>query len=230
MTFLELCQEVARESGTVSGTAPASVTNQVGQLRDIVLWTRDAWLRVQRQEPWSFMLQEFTADLAIGTARYSADALGLTDVAEFMRHHRGDNAMSIYDTAIGESDEGPLRFLDYADFFPRFVRGGQRSGKPVAWSITNDGQFILSSAPEDAYTLRGFYRRRPQMFSANGDKPTGLSDEFHMVIVHVALTELAEFDEAPVTLSAHTQRRREILSQMRDRYLPIPQFARITLG
>ena len=47
MTFLELCQRVDEESGTVAGGQPTTVTGQSGRLKTIVQWTAEAYQRIQ---------------------------------------------------------------------------------------------------------------------------------------------------------------------------------------
>ena len=47
-TFLQLCQKLARESGSVSGGAmqPTSVLNQSGRLAKVVAWLSDGWVEL----------------------------------------------------------------------------------------------------------------------------------------------------------------------------------------
>ena len=57
MTFLELCQEVADESGTVAGVPSfTTVSNATGRLAKVVRWTRNAYRDIQNERSdWKWM-------------------------------------------------------------------------------------------------------------------------------------------------------------------------------
>ena len=51
MNFLALCQKVVRDSGTISGDRPVTVTNQTGRLGKIIHFVLEAWQEIQNDRP-----------------------------------------------------------------------------------------------------------------------------------------------------------------------------------
>lgn len=196
-TFLELCQRVASESGTVSGTNPPGVTGQTGRYAKIVRWTNDAWRSIQNAHgSWRWMRSDFTStDIASGTRAYSADDLNITRFGEFMLNESGEDRYSIYLTATGVSDERPLSYIDYDTFYANFMRGTQTNDYPTRFTITPDNKIALHPIPNASYTIRGPYRKSPQELTANSDEPE-MPSRFHHVIADVALEMLGTHDEA----------------------------------
>lgn len=221
MNFLSLCQEVARESGTISGTLPSSTVGQSGRLLLIVGWTNSAWRRIQNRRPdWRFLKKQFSGTTIANTRAYTGASFGLTDHAEWLTQIApGAASMSIYLTTDGVATERDLPYVDYASFYIRFMRGAQISGYPYCWTISDDNEVLLGPIPDGSYTIKGFYRRTPQDLSANADIPI-LPERFHGLIPMVALTELAEFDEAPTQFQTWTMRKRELNAALERDCLP----------
>lgn len=196
-TFLQLCQQVARDSGTVSGTQPTTVTGQSGRLGKIVAYTARAWTDIQnRHGAWLFLRKEFpaTALTSAGTARYTGASWNITDLAEWITE---PHAVTIYKQSIGASDEGEIRYIAWQDWRRLYDRGAQTNNRPCHWSVSPANEFCLGPIPDDTYVLNGEYRRTPQVLSANTDEPLCPS-RFHDVIVFRALMLLAAHDEAQI--------------------------------
>lgn len=217
-TFLKICQDVARESGTVSGTQPTTVTDQVGRLNNIVNWVRDAWEDIQNiHASWLFMRKEFSGSITSGQVRYSGASFGLTDFAEWIKDF--DN-LSIYKTATGAADENPLLYLRWDDWRQMYDRGSQTANRPTIFSVSPANELVLGPIPDDAYTLRGEYRRMPQLLTANEDIPD-MPIRFHKIIQWKALMSLAEYDEAPATYARCIKAYAAIMSDMNRDLLPL---------
>jgi hypothetical protein len=197
-TFLELCQRVASESGTVNGALPAAVTGQTGRLAKIVGWTNDGWRSIQLAHgSWRWMRGDFTSTaIASGTRAYSATDLSITRFGEFLLNEEHEDRYSVYLTATGVSDERPLRYMSYDRFFTTCMRGAQTNAYPAWFTITPDNKIALHPIPDASYTLRGPYQKAPQELAANTDEPE-MPARFHHLIADVALQEyLGAHDEA----------------------------------
>lgn len=219
-TFLQLCQGVARESGTISGTLPTSVVSQSGRLLSIVKWTAEAWLRIQNMHAsWLWMRKEFpaTALTSSGTARYTGASWNITDLAEWIIEPRN---VSIYLNATGVSDETELTFISWDQWRITYGRGTQTNNRPINYTISPAGEFCLGPIPDAIYRLNGEYRKTPQILSANADIPE-CPTRFHDAIMWLAVSQLAEFDEAtPVAIVSAAQKFNEFLFAMRRDQLP----------
>ncbi len=197
-TYLELSQDLARESGTISGTNPGAVADQAGRLLKIVEWTANAWVRIQNLHvDWRWMEKDFSANVSSGTARYTPVAFSIND----HRAWRNDNLVTGYQpntiflTATGVSDEGPLREITWQQYRTRYDRGAQTNNYPSEYAISPAGEFCLGPIPDDIYTIRGPYRSAAVLLTADADIPA-CPAAFHEIIVWRALMMLAEFDEA----------------------------------
>lgn len=195
MDYLSLCQMVARESGTVSGTLPSSVAGQTGRLSKIVFWTNDAWRQIQnRRNAWRWMRAEFGAPDAVtvaGTKRYTSASFNLTRWAEWITE---EDTVSSYLQSTGVADEQPLLFMPWSLWKRTYDRGEQQQDRPIHYTISPAGEFCIGPTPDDTYVIRGEYRKSPQSLTANDDVPE-LPARFHDIIAWYALLLLAEHDE-----------------------------------
>ena len=197
-TFLELSQDLSRESGTVSGTNPAAVAGQTGRLLKITEWTAQAWVEIQNlRADWRWMQKTFSGDTSSGVSQYTPAAWSITDLRDWLRDDRvsGYQPHTIYLTATGVSDEGALREISWQQWRTRWGRGSQTNNYPSEYAISPDGKFSLGPIPDAAYTVSGEYRQAAVVLAADADIP-GCPAAFHAIIVWRALMMLAEFDEA----------------------------------
>jgi hypothetical protein len=219
-TFLELCQKVARESGTVSGTLPSSVASQTGRLGKIVFWTADAWRQIQnRRSAWLWMRDEFGSPDAVtsaGSKRYTAASWNLTRLAEWIID---DDTVTIYLQATGVSDEGPIKYLPWHLYRRQYERGAQEQNRPVHFTVSPANEFCLGPTPDDTYVVRGEYRKTPQELTANGDIPE-MPLRFHELVAWYGFLLMAEHDEGPFHIAVATRRKRELLDELERDQLP----------
>lgn len=233
MNFLQLCQKVAFESGTIpasNGTnLPAAVTGQTGRLAKIVEWVKDSWEDIQAERSdWDFMRSPFTStDIVQSTAKYSAADLSITDWREWImtREAHRDSNFTIYLTATGVADEAPLFFKDWPSF-QILLRGPQTENRPQHITIDPDGELRLHPTPDAAYTLRGRYLRVPQVFSAPDDEPTNLASYHHRLIVWWALSKyLAVDEEAATQIGSWNKHRTDMMDRLVREQTPRMTFA-----
>lgn len=215
-TFLRLCQDVARESGTVPNIGdPPSVIDQTGRLAQIVYWVHDAWNNIQTERrDWLWMRAEFSGRLDAKTLQldrnglampkalaYDLEDLGLeTDedrFSEWITHGpTGENLFTVYKLTAGIADEGLLQVLSWHDF-RRLVIGGSitATGRPIYMAINDAKELVFYPTPDETYIVRGVYRQRPQTLAADADVPE-MPQEFHDLIRYEALMLMGAFDEA----------------------------------
>lgn len=195
-TFLEMCRDLNRESGTVDNftTKPASVTGQIGREAKVVEWISDAWVQIQNMHrTWRFRRKEFTSTLIVSTGEYTPAALSLDDHGFWVNGRGEKDAFTIYGSD-GVSDETPLMWAPWDVFKRRYLRGSQSDARPQHWSIDYDGNLHVGPKPDAAYTLAGPFIRKAQRLAANADEPI-CPEDYHQGIVSYALEYLTEHDE-----------------------------------
>lgn len=219
-TYLQLCQKLARESGTVQGTQPTSVTSQSGRLLKIVNWVADSWTDIQNlHSSWRWLRGELPSGCvtASGTARYTSSAWSITRFGEWITW---PHSLSIYKSATGVSDEGEISEITFDEWWELYNRGSQTNNRPVHAAISPANEFCFGPIPDAVYVLKGFYRKTPQTLSANADEPE-CSSQFHDIIVWKALLTMIGHDEAPRDIEGRTLRLyNEYLSALERDSLP----------
>lgn len=221
-TYLQLCQKTARDSGTVTGTNPASVASQTGWLLQIVNAVNDAWQRIQNAEAtWRWLDTGFEGDTIVNTTAYTSTSWSLTRFSEWITEK---GSVTIYKDSLGVSDEGELEFIDWLKYRQLYDRGTQTANRPIHWSISPANEFCLGPKPDAVYTVRGRYRKGNQTLSANADTPE-MPDRFHELIVQEALEILAGQDEAPNAIIVAKGAKASYWSALRRDQLP-----QITIG
>jgi len=198
-TFLELCQAVARDSGTVSDlTSPSAVTGQTGRLLRIVNWTAEAYGDIQRRrDDWRWLRKEFEGATLATVRRY---ALNVT--TERFKHwvfesEDGNDTFSVYKTSEGQSTEGWLQYVPWDEFRRTYMFGSvaDDTRKPTHISVDPASQLVLWPIPDAVYTIRGEYYRGPQILAADSDTPE-MPLAHHEAIKWQALILMGTFDEA----------------------------------
>lgn len=199
-TYLELCQAVARESGTVADlTSPSTVTGQTGRLLRIVNWTAQAWKDIQNaRSDWRWMRKEFAGDTIATIRRYSINT-GSERFRSwvFDTTPGAEHSFSAYLTATGKSTERKLISVHWDEFRKRYLFGTaeEETGSPTHISVDPANQLVLYPIPDAVWTIRGEFMRGPQILSDDDDTPE-LPLEHHDAIMWKALILMGGFDEA----------------------------------
>jgi hypothetical protein len=205
MTFLELARMTVQQSGTIQGVLPTTVTGQANRLKQIVDFVSEAYLDIQNaHRMWRWMTSRFVGQTEIGERYYEAtefaderDGGMITRFSQWgFKDDMSDMGLSHYLTTSGAVEEGPLRWLDVDRFYETQGRGVQTPGKPQFFTVDNQNRLVLSPIPDAEYTLRGKYRKSPQMLTLDGDIPE-MPVDFHTLIKDAALCYLEGFDEGP---------------------------------
>lgn len=205
MTFLELCQMTVRQTGTIKGTLPTTVVGQVERLGQIVEYVREAYIDIQNaHRKWRWLNSRFVGQTVPGQMFYpGTDFLDERDNVPITRFSRwgfaqdgGDASLSTYLTSAGPQEEGAVRWLDVDRFYETQGRGVRTPGKPQFYTIDNQQRLAISPTPDAIYTVRGLYRKGPQMLTVDGDVPE-MPVDFHTIIKDAALCYVEAFDEGP---------------------------------
>jgi hypothetical protein len=210
-TFLQLVNDVERESGTISQSQRlTTVAGAIGRQEKIVHWTRQAWEMIQRERSdWLFRSAQFTGDVVAGDSTYSATDLGITNFAGWEQ----GSYFTIYDPALGRGDETVLREITFREWYNAYGIGLPDSNRPVVIAQGDDRSLYLGPPPMKPYKLRGFFRRSFQSLTADNDVPF-IDPEYHQAIVWRALMLLAEDDEAQFEIATSGRQYDTIFSRM----------------
>lgn len=222
-TFLQLTQDVARESGTISGTNPTAVASQTGRLLKIVEWTAQAYVMIQNlHADWRWMQKTFSGNTTAGVGQYTAATWSVTDLRDWLRDDRETGYMphTIYLTASGVSREGALREISWQQWRTTYGRGNQINNYPSEYAVSPDGKFSLGQIPDDDYTVNGEYRQAAVMLAADADQPD-MPEAFEQIIVWQAIMMLAEFDEAPEQRAGAILKYNALLEDLQRDQLPV---------
>lgn len=216
MNFLELCQRVRQESGGVAGTGPSTVVNQVGQLKKIVTWTNAAWRELQlMHDDWLWKRKDFTLTLSASDNDYSADDASVTDLGEWDLE-----TFRIYLTSAGISDETFLIRMEYDIWRNVWAIGSQTSSRPNVVAQKPDLHLGFGPVPDATYTVTGQYLQSTQSMAADADSPTGLPEEFHEIIVYIALRKYAADEAAPEVWTNAKSEYKRMLRALERKQLP----------
>ncbi len=218
-TFLELCADVARESGG-TGRAPASVIGQSGRQLKVTEWVKTAWTLIQNlQSNWSFLREDGTGTLAPNTTSYSGASFSLVRFGEFISDYGAYQPVTIYDPTIGRSDENALRPISYETWKRRWDMGVHDANRPTEYTIGPDQELKFGAKPDKAYPIRFEYRKSPQELAANADEPD-MPARFHQIIVWRAIMLMADHDEAPNAMVMANGKYLELRASMERDLLP----------
>ncbi len=194
MNYLALCKRVRQEAG-LAGDGPSAVTGQTGKLKRIVDWVNQAWVDIQTLRPdWQFMINEFDFNTQVAKRDYTGVDAGLADLNLW-----DINSFFMYDTTVGADDEQDLPFLLYPYWRDRYkARMDSRDDtRPVLFTILKNNSLRFEGRPDGIYRVRGEYKRATQFLVADGDDPTSLPTDYHMIIVWQAMKYYASYYNAP---------------------------------
>lgn len=225
-TFVELVQDLARESGTEPNIGdPATLSGVTGRKLRMKHFVADAWREIQRiQDNWRWMYAQFSDTTISGTRDYDASAMGLTP-ARFSRwaifDEEGQPCITSYLTANGQDEEAFLTYAPWAEFYRTYLVGeaASKTGKPQVVTVDPNRSLQFYPIPDDSYTIRGRYYKAPQVLSDDSDTPE-CPAEYHDAIKWLALVQLAVFDENREQLPAWQNKYMAELTNLRNGQLP----------
>lgn len=215
-TFLALAQRLRQEAG-ISGTGPATVIAQTGEMGRVVDWITQAYEEIQDKYPtWEFLRNDFSFPTIATISAYLPSAVDLTEHGAWK-----PDSFRAYLTATGTSDEQEISYLPWEDFRDAYQLGASRStpGRPTVFSIRPNKSVELWPVPSAVYTIVGEYYKRPQVMSANADEPL-FPRQFHLAIVWKALMFYGTYENAPELYTAGELGWNRMLRKMEINQLP----------
>lgn len=207
MTFLELFQRTASLSGTAGTTPPATTASQTGELGKIVAMVAQAWIDIQTsRRDWRWMEATFAGSITDGVASYTAADLGIASRfgSWIFSTEETMAPFTIFDPAVGETDEGFLMFRPWREFQSSYQVGSFTETRPSVYSVGPDRKVYFGPTPDRTYTVGGNYRKSAQTLALDSDEPECPSD-FHYAIVYKALQLLSEDEESDFQLATKTR-------------------------
>ncbi len=193
MDFLTLCKRTREKCG-ISGSGPAAVTGQQGEMLRIINWVNEAWVEIQNaQNNWMWMRGTFSLQTVPSQQPYTTTDAGIA--SDFSHWHL--DTLRIYRTTQGLSDEQFIHYQDYAQFRDTYAYSNRMPGRPGFFSVRPwDQALLLGPTPTEVYTVVGEYQKKASEMSANGDIP-GMPSQYHMLIVYGAMERYAAYESAP---------------------------------
>lgn len=201
MNYLDLCKRLRQEAG-YSGSGPASVNGQSGEMKRVVSWIKEAWLDIQRMSSyWRFMLNGFQVSLAVGESSVSLanDYKMLTPDTVVLT--RADGSKTYPSVLRPEQMRQLIRERVEPASYPRFV------------SVDDAGEMTVFPVCGEAVSIAGDYYRTPVELVENTDEPH-CREEYHMAIVWHALLQSGSFDESSNVFARASNNFATLYSQM----------------
>ena len=195
MNYLELVQELARESGTTRNADPsgqgidtlADPDNK--HLEDLKAWIRKAWNEIQLQCDWSFNIRMGVVETTPGDRVIDLP----TQVPDFRRLVPYFQPFTKRWIRLGERD--PVFHVRYQNWAGHVARMKSQSRKPRNFTIRPDGFMEVWPEPPEQYEISFDYLAEPQILEEDEDIPV-MPLRYHDLIVYRALVKYAGFDEA----------------------------------
>ena len=224
-TFLQICQDVARECGVAGGAdnspKPLDVTTQTGELNRIVNWVIDAYIEIQGTRNWRWLRKSFTVNTVSGTGVYAfSDCTDVDDAAIISRFKtwRLDdrrNPPKIYLTSSGVGSQVFLSWTTWDNFEYLYKTGSlqNQTSQPIHITVNPKDEIELGIVPNDIYTLTGDYHKSAQVLAADSDVPEMPSD-YHSLIKYQAMEYYGMFESAPEIVSRAERGIRRIKNQL----------------
>lgn len=189
MTFLALCQRLRQEAG-LSGTGPASVLSQTGEMKRIVDWISSAYEDVQNlHATWRFLRTDFSFPTIASTQDYTPAAVSLTSFGSWIKKD-----LRIYQSV---NDEDFLEYYPWEIFREAYFFGSHRTqtGRPTVVTVKPNNALALWQIPDAVYTVSGEYYKSAQSMTANADTPL-IPERFQMIIIWKGLMHYGAYTGA----------------------------------
>ncbi|MEO7665752.1 MAG: hypothetical protein ABIU97_01805 [Dehalococcoidia bacterium] len=192
MTHLEGVIRLCEECG-VNATNLTTVVGQTGQLKKMVNWYADAWVRIQSsRQTWKFMRRSTSWVLTAGQGGYTRVQCGITagTFKKWIKHNG-----RTYFTLVGTRSEQFLDYQDYDVFRDLWLFGPNRTvvSRPYQFTIAPDDTLILGPLPISGLTATMEYYLDPIRLAADVDVPAVPEGHDDMIIVHLAKTYYGGF-------------------------------------
>lgn len=221
MDFLGLCNSLHEKTGE-SGADLTTVISQTGYYREVVNYIANAWLDIQTKHPsWRFLRREALPPTIALNPLVDADAWVLANLnTNIDEYHK--NTFSVYDPAIGSSDESRLSYVAWERWKLIFGLDYDNSnpGRPIHITINPyTDQLVLGPTPDKAYIIAFQFAQQPVMLTADTDTPRIIAG-LHEIIVWQALERYGMQEESNANTERGRRYYRRYLHRLQRRELP----------
>lgn len=211
MTFLELCQRMAREAD-IPGTGPASVQNQSGELLRVVNWVAGSYRNIcDAHEVWRFLRSDFSFDSVANQEAYLPTEItdtrvgakiGSATVGAFTRWL--PDSVFMFLKSAGAATQQNFWPITYEHFRQTYQLQPPAASQPAFFTVRpHDYAIALGPKPNDVFTISGEYYRAAPRLVVDDDTPL-FPERYHLAIVWRALQKYAGF-ESDGGLYTHAQ-------------------------
>jgi len=179
-TYLKLVQELVAELGiggaNTGGTVPDTVLSQKGQLWNAVNWIKQAENNINLMwADWRFLATDYEETLTLSSTAVPA--------------HSGTETVNKWDRTsfwidLTQTSSGQLEWMEWSKFRAMLLPGsaGAGNGKPSTITQKRNGDLLLNTPCDTAYTLTAEFWKEPVLLSANTDLPA-MPAQFHRIII-----------------------------------------------
>jgi hypothetical protein len=223
MDFVALVNKLRERCGASAGAVPllslgGTLSQENARFKN---WINEAWLELQNMHngTWLFMERPFSFTAATGDGDYVPTAAPAS-LADF-RNWKTDTFRA-YQIAVGFSDEQVLPFLSWNRFRDLYKFGSNRTlqGRPVLYSVGPDKTLYLGPLPDADYNVNGYYYKKAQTLVGDTDAPTQLDDDYHMLIVYIAMGYYGIYEAASEVLAEGARQKNKFLALLEVDQLP----------
>lgn len=242
MTFLELVQALAVETGTelqskvtTTSVPPASGYGETTEHTSrLVRWIQRAWRDIQNdQQLWNFMRRTGTMPLVKGQWVYDIKAIVDANLPSGFEDWYYEELIPwvapndwryiwIVDGSVEEPQRNICYYVPPERFFGHISRYNDRNvGMPGRYTFDPGGCIVFDAKPpNDNYYIEFDYRAVQDTLSGDSDTPRGLPEKFHDLIVYAAMVKNARFDEAGNQMPEVRKLHRDMMNKLRLEQLP----------
>lgn len=219
MNLLELVQELAAETGTVSPSDITDVSSPGDEhVEDLVRWIRRANQDIENErDDWRFRIKEGQLDTFKGDEAYDVTQTHSDFQKVLPYRHPWKISYIRVDDAIY-----PIRYVPYPIWTGDYDRRNERTqqARPIAYTIDNEEKMRLYPIPDKQYRLNFNYVSNPQFMTLTNTCEPRMPARHHRVIVLRALYEYAMSDEAQAQTQRGYRLYKRALMNLRNDQLP----------
>lgn len=214
MTFLELCRELVSEFGIGGGTGPDKVTNQTGELANVVRWVRDASLDLDnRWEDWRYLWLEYfgtiPVDVSFPTPPKQPGVLARRWDTQSLRYRTLSPLGSTW---------SPIGYVDFPIFRARFDPDVAQPGTPQAFTVMPDNTLQFDRPADQDYQLKGAFWRMPPVLKQDNDVPA-IPEQYQRIIRVRAVKYYADKEDAPELVRLAVTEYPDLLEKLESAFL-----------
>lgn len=207
-TYLSLFQDAVLLSG-VSNETQTTVAGQTGEYAILLKYIAKAYNEIQTsRDNWRFLWNRTEFDTTIDDSDYDTGTTGLTDFDRIK-----EEGITIYEKAVGVSDENEIFFLPYKDWRSSYEVGEQDSERPTVLTLLPDNTIRLNPPPDKVYTVELEYYTSNDTMTADADVPV-LPSKFHDLILYLALEKHSKFNESSYGQASNMADYEKLFNQM----------------